>query len=73
MPRTIPHKRHRQSVEAQLALAERVLRNLHKSIDQQLERARDLEVEHAVVLYKSGKATLQDGNEIIQQALRRVG
>lgn len=73
MPRTIPPKRQRQSVEAQFALAERVLRNINKSIDQQLERARDLEVEHALALYKSGKATLQDGDAVIQQARRRIG
>lgn len=73
MPHTTQRNRTKQSIEAQFALAERVLKGLHKRIDENIERARDLEVEHALALYKSGKATLQDGEEIIQQARRRVG
>jgi len=73
MPRTIPHKRQRQSIEAQLALAERVLKGVNKSIDEQIQRAQDLEVERALALYKCGKATLQDWNEMMEQARRAVG
>lgn len=54
-------------------MARRVLAHLHKSIDNQIEQARDLEVEHALALYKSGKAELQDADEIIRQARARVG
>jgi hypothetical protein len=73
MPRTIPHKRQRQSIEAQLALANRVINGLHKSIDETIDQVRDLEVRRALALYKSGKATLHDADEIMQEARRRIG
>ncbi len=73
MPRTAQPKRHRQSIEAQIALADRILRGLHKSIDEKIERARDLEVERALALYKAGKNPACDGDEFIQQMRRRVG
>ncbi len=73
MPRTVPSKRHRQSIESQIALADRVLKGLHKSIDEKIERARDLEVERAVALYKAGKNPACDGDEFIEQMRRRVG
>jgi len=73
MPKTTRGKRNKQSIEAQFALAERVLKGIHKSIDEEIERARDLEVEHALALYKAGKNPTFDGDEIIQQARRRVG
>jgi hypothetical protein len=73
MPRMISERKKRPSIEAQLALAERVLRGINKSIDVQIQRAQDLEVERALALYKSGKATLQDGKEVIEQARLLVG
>jgi len=66
-------KRARPSVEVQLALAERVLKSVHKSIDDQIERACDLEVQHALALYRSGKAELQDAAQVMKEARRRVG
>jgi hypothetical protein len=73
MPKTTQGKRTKQSVEAQLALAERVLKGVNRTIDEQIQRAQDLEVEHALTLYKCGKATLLDGKEVIKQATRLVG
>jgi uncharacterized coiled-coil protein SlyX len=73
MPKTIRAAKRTQSIEAQFAMAERVLTGLNKTIDAQLDRARDLEVEHARALYKSGKATVRNGREIIEEARRRVG
>jgi hypothetical protein len=73
MPKTTQGKKARPSVESQLALAERVLKGVHKSIDEQIERACDLEVAHAMALYRSGKATLQDADEVMKEARRRVG
>ena len=73
MPRTTTDKRRRQSIDAQFALAERVLRGLNKSIDEQADRARDLEVEHARTLLKSGRTTLHDAKDVIDEARRRIG
>jgi hypothetical protein len=73
MPRILHAKKRTHSIDAQFALAERVLRGLNHSIDAQLERARDLEVEHAQALHKSGRASLHNANEIIKKARRRVG
>ena len=53
-------------------MAERAMRSLHKSIDRQIERARDLEVQHALALYKSGKTELHDASNVIKQARQRV-
>jgi len=73
MPKTIRGTKRTQSIEAQFAMAERVLSGLNKTIDAQLDRARDLEVEHARSLYKSGRASVRDGREVIEEARRRVG
>lgn len=73
MPRSVSDKVRKPPIESQFALADRVLRGLNKSIDAQMERARDLEVEHARALYKSGKATIRDGRVVIEEARRRVG
>ena len=72
MTRLLQPKRHRPSIEEQLALANRVLNGLHKSLDETIEQMRDLEVKRAIALYKSGKATLQDADEIMRQARRRI-
>lgn len=73
MPQTTHRKRNKLSIEAQIALSERILKGLHKSLDEEIERACELEAEHAVALYKAGKNPLCDGNESIQEARRRVG
>ena len=73
MPKTTQGKRNKQSIEAQFALADRVLKGLHKSLDAEIERTRDLEVEHDLALYKAGKNPLCDGDESIREARRRVG
>ena len=73
MPKAVPTKRTKQNIEAQFALAERVLRGIDKSIDEQLERRRDLEVAHAIALHKSGKADVIDGDTMIREARRRIG
>ena len=73
MPNTSRKNRRRESTEAHFALAQRVLKGLHASIDADIERACDLEVEHALALYKAGKATLQDADEVMQQVRRRIG
>ena len=73
MSKTATHKVRKQSIEAQFALAERVIRNLHQSIDEQIERAQDLEVQRAMALYKSGKATLRDWKQMMAKARRIVG
>ena len=73
MPQTARGKRPHQSVEAQLAQAARIIKSANKSIEELDRRAQDLEVEHALALYKSGKATLQDGKEVIAQARRLIG
>lgn len=73
MPQTIHRKRNRLSIEAQIALSERVLKGLHKSLDEEIAHTRDLEIEHDLALYKAGKNPLMDGNESIEEARRRVG
>jgi len=73
MPQTTHRKRSQQSIEAQLALAERVLKSVHKSIDEQIERTRDLEIERDLALYKAGKNPLCDGDAMFREARRRVG
>jgi hypothetical protein len=65
------HRRH--SIEAQFALSEKVLKGIHKKIDEDLERARDLEVKHALALYRAGKTTLHEIDDVIAEAKRRVG
>jgi len=73
MPQTIRKKRLKPTIEAQLALAERVLRGVHKQIDDEIERACQLECEHALALYRTGKNPICDGEESIREARRRVG
>lgn len=73
MPKTTPRQRSRQSAESQLALTARVLKGLNKSIDEQIELARDIEVEHAIALLESGKAKLIDHDEMIRLAKKRIG
>ena len=73
MPRTTQHKRTRQSIDAQFALSERVLKGIHKSIEADIERARDLQIEHDLALHRAGKNPLCDGDESIREARRRVG
>ncbi|MDR3574875.1 MAG: hypothetical protein P4L50_13510 [Anaerolineaceae bacterium] len=73
MPQTTQRKRQKPSIEAQIALAERVLKGLHKSLDEEIARTRDLEIEHDLALYKAGRNPLCDGNASIQEARRRVG
>lgn len=73
MSRTAQTKRRNQSVEAQLALAARALKGAKRGIDAQIERACELEVEHALALYKCGKASLHDAEEVMAEARRRVG
>ena len=72
MSHTTPRTRTKQSIEAQFALAERVLKGIHQRIDEDLERACDLEVKHALALYRAGKATLRDVDEVIAEARRRI-
>jgi len=72
MPRTNIKGRSKPSLDEQFAMAERVLRGINKSIDDEIDRARDLEVEHARALYRSGKATLHDANDVIDQARQRI-
>jgi len=73
MPKTTPIKRSRQPQDSNIALTARILKGLNKSIEELDRRAQDIEVEHALALYKSGKATLQDGKEVIAQARRLIG
>jgi hypothetical protein len=73
MPQTTHRKRVKPSVAAQLALAERVLRGVHKQIDEEINRACALECEHALALYKTGKNPICDGAESLREARRRVG
>ncbi|MFT3784781.1 MAG: addiction module protein [Tepidisphaeraceae bacterium] len=63
-------KRRRPSVEAQLALAERVLKSVHKGIDEQIERACKLEVQQAIALYRAGKAEFQNADDVMAEARR---
>lgn len=73
MPQTTHRKRTKLSIEAQFALSERVLKGIHKQIDEDLERACDLEVKHALALYRAGKSTVSDIDDVIAEAKRRVG
>ncbi len=73
MPQATRRNRTKQSIETQFALAERVLKGLHKTLEQEIERARDLQIEHDLALYKAGKNPVCDGDESIRGARRRVG
>ena len=73
MSRALQPKNRRQSIEAQFANAERAFQRLNKTIDAQLERAQDLEVQRAIALYKSGRAKVYDMDESIRQARQLAG
>jgi hypothetical protein len=73
MPQTTRLKRMKLSIESHLALTARVLKGLHKSIDEQIELARDIEAECAIALLESGKAKLIDHDEMIRLAKKRLG
>ena len=68
MTRLLQPKRRPQSIEAQFVQAERAYRCLIQTIDTQLERAQDLEVQRAIALYKSGRAKVYDLDDSIAQA-----
>jgi hypothetical protein len=72
MPRSRQSKRARRTIEAKGALAKRVIQRLHKTIDDQIERACDLEVQFAWALYRCGKAELVDADVVMREARRRV-
>jgi len=72
MPEIDRRKNRRSSIEAQFALSERVLKGIHKQIDADLERACDLEVKHALALYRAGKASLHNVDDVIAEARRRI-
>jgi len=73
MPRTTPRKRTRLTVEAQIALAERILKRLHKSIDAQIEKTRDLDIDKAIALHKAGQNPVIDGKEMMKEARIMIG
>ena len=73
MPKTSHSKRTKQSIEAQIALSARVLKGLHQSLEEDIERARDLQIEHDLAAYKAGKNPICDGAESIREARRKVG
>jgi hypothetical protein len=73
MPETTHKKRKKSSVEAQLALAARVLRGVHKQIEAEMDQSCELECEHALALYRAGKNPIIDGEESIREARSRVG
>ena len=73
MPKTSSHNRTKQSREAQFALAERILKGLHKGLDEDIERARDLQIKHDLALYKAGKNPTCDGDDSIREARRKIG
>jgi len=73
MNRTLQPRSRRQSIETQFTKAEQAYRRLNKAIDEQLERAQDLEVQRAIALYKSGKARTYDLDESIREARQLAG
>ena len=73
MPKTTPIKRSRQAQDSNIALTARILKGLNKSIDEQIDLARDIEVEHAIALLESGKANLIEHDEMIRLAKKRIG
>ena len=73
MPKTTPIKRSRQAQDSNIALTARILKGLNKSIDEQIDLARDIEVEHAIALLESGKANLIEHGEMIRLAKKRIG
>ena len=72
MRKSVQARKGRESVDTQLALAARVLKSVHKGIDDQLERACELEVQHTIALYRAGKTELQNADEIMAEAYRRL-
>lgn len=73
MPKTTPAQRNRHLAEERLAFATRVLKGLHKSIDEQIELARDAEVEQALALLEAGKAKFVSHEKMMQEARKRIG
>ena len=73
MPQITPRQRIRQSAQSQVAVYARVLKGLNKSIDEQIELARDIEVEHAIALLESGKGKLIEHEEMMRLAKKRIG
>ena len=73
MPQTTSSRQNRQYAASHVALTARMLKGLHKSIDSQIELARDLEVDHALALLESGKAKFISHEEMMREARKRVG
>lgn len=73
MPKTTSTQRNRHLAEERLALATRVLKGLHKSIDEQIEMARDAEVEQALALLETGKAKFVSYEKMMEEARKRIG
>ena len=73
MPQTNQKLRSRPSTRVHIALTERAIKGLNKSIDEDIARARDLEMEHDLALYRAGKNPVCDGEESIREARKRVG
>lgn len=73
MPKTTSTQRNRHLAEERLAFATRVLKGLHKSIDEQIDLARDAEVEQALALVETGKAKFVSHEKMMQEARKRIG
>jgi len=72
MPRTLQIKPPRRRLEAQFTLAARLLEDIDTMLDDLLEQRRDLEVKHALALYRAGRNHVSDPGEIIAQMRRRT-
>jgi hypothetical protein len=73
MPKTTSTQPNRHLAKERLAFATRVLKGLHKSIDEQIEMARDAEVEQALALLEAGKAKFISHEKMMQEARKRIG
>jgi hypothetical protein len=73
MPKPTSTQRDRKPAEARLAFASRVLKGLHRSIDEQMELARDAEVEHALAMMEAGKAKFVSYEDVMQEVRKRIG
>jgi DNA-binding ferritin-like protein len=58
MPHASHKKRELPSVRGRTGFAARILKGLNKSIDKQIEIARDLQIEYDLALYRAGTADL---------------
>ena len=72
MPKTSPDQRHRRYAATQVASTARMLKGLRRTIDGQIELARNLEVDHALALIESGQAKFIDHVEMMQEAKKRL-